>query len=263
MMQTLEGFLSKPFGKPEIKSNEYEAKYRKLRDQRKIYMEACTEVGDTYLVHIKVGSETNSTLYYDVVLLFFTDDAKVKKDISFRRYYVKFFSNSPSFIYQYAVLYKQNGMMIDMLAEKMDQMYADKLPEKANPSLKMSYDKSIYMTCRFMQDHKVSAFSKVGFMARRKKNADNFFADIKTFEDVKFTNELHTLERKMETEAKKDRKKEDVSKMSDGSASRKDKARKGVTVAKRIKATSAAPKVAGKKSTSTKKAKQVKTVKRK
>lgn len=233
MLQTLEGFLTKPFGKSEIKSNEYERKYKKLTSEKKIFMEACTEVGDTYLVHIKVGSETNNTLWYDVVLMFFTDNKDVKRDISFRRYYVKFFSNSPSFIYQYAVLYKQQGAMIDMLADKMDALYADKLPEKSNPSLRNSYDKSIYVACRFMQDHKVSAFSKAGFMARRKKKPANFFDDIKTFEDVKFTNELSALERKVEKEAKESKDKEDVSGYAK-SVSRKEKARKGVVVAKNV-----------------------------
>lgn len=233
MLQTLEGFLMAPFGKPEIKSNEYEAKYKKLVAQKKIYMEACTKVGDTYLVHIKVGSESNSALDYDVVLLFFTDDDSVKKDISFRRYYVQFFSNSPSFIYQYAVLYKQQGAMIEMLANKMDQLYADKLPEKTNPSLRNSYDKSIYSACRFMQDHKVSAFSKAGYIARRKKKPENFFDDIKTFDDVKFTNELHTLEKKMETEAKKAKDKEDVSQSSNTKSNHK-KAVKGVTAARHV-----------------------------
>ena len=240
MLQTLEGFLAKPFGKPEIKSNDYERKYKGLVSQKRIFMEACTEVGDTYLVHIKVGSESNNAIWYDVILMFFTDDKAVKKDISFRRYYVKFFSNSPSFIYQYAVLYKQQGAMIDMLADKMDVLYADKLPEKTNPSLKNSYDKSIYSACRFMQDHKVSAFSKAGFMARRKKKPEKFFDDIKTFEDVKFANELSTLEKRMERAAKEDKNKEDVSKTSSGESTQS-KIKKGVAVAKSVSTVNHAP----------------------
>lgn len=262
MLQTLEQFLARPFGKEEVKSNEYEKKYRLLTSGKKIYMEACTAVDSSYLVHVKVGSESNSALWYDVVLMFFTADPAVKKDISFRRYYVKFFSNSPSFIYQYAVLYKQNGAMIDMLAEKMDQMYADKLPEKANPTLKNSYDKSIYCACRFMIDHKVSAFSKAGYIARRKKKPENFFDDIKTFEDVKFTNELHALEKKVEKEAKA-AKKEAPKSTSKNPSTQKAKAKKGITVAKKITAVKATTTRKPTKHSSMKSVKSVKTAKRK
>lgn len=261
MLQTLEGFLAAPFGKSEIKSNEYERKYQKLVSEKKVYMEACTKVGETYLVHIKVGSESNAAATYDVVLLFFTDNNEVKRDISFRRYYVQFFSNSPSFIYQYAVLYKQQGAMIDMLAKKMDQLYADKLPEKTNPTLKNSYDKSIYAACRFMQDHKVSAFSKAGFLARRKKNPDSFFDDIQTFEDVKFTNELHTLEKKMEKEAKDADKKENVTKNNKGDKQKK--IQKGVTVARKVSHVKHAPVHSGTKTSSRTRAKSVTRVKKK
>lgn len=240
MLQTLEGFLSKPFGNTEPKSNEFEQKYKALVSRKRIYMEACTKVDETFLVHIKVGSDSNDNQFYDVILLFFTDDDVIKRDITFHRYYVKFFSNSPSFIYQYAVLYKQEGVLIDALAEKMDAMYADKLPEKANPNLKTSYDKSIYAACRFMQDHKVSAFSKAGFMARRKKPADKFFSDVKSFEDVKFTSELNKIAKTVEKEAAIAKDKEDVHKkrririVGRGSTSKP-----GVTPVKMVKKTTA------------------------
>jgi hypothetical protein len=204
MAQTLEDFLAKPFGNTEPRSTEFEAKYKKLVSSKRIHMEACTKVDNkNYLVHIKVGSDSNETMFYDVVLLFFTESEEISKDVSFRRYFVKFFSNSPSFIYQYAVLYRQNDMLIDALGEKMDALYADKLPEKANPNLRISYDKSIYGACRYMQDHKLSAFNKAGFFAKRKKPLDKFFADIKSFEDVKFTTSIANIGKKTEKNAAK------------------------------------------------------------
>lgn len=212
MLQTLEGFLEAPFGEKEIRSNEFEAKYKHLASEKRIHMEACVEIDGAYLVHIKVGSDSNANVFYDVILLFFTDDPTIKKDISFRRYYVQFFSNSPSFIYQYATLYQENGMMIDMLADKLDQLYAGKKPEKTNPRNKLSYDKSIYAVCRWMQDHKISGFSKVGYMARKKKKKEDFFSDIKTFDDIKFDTKLNKLGTQLEKTAAKETDKEDVKK---------------------------------------------------
>lgn len=203
MFQTLEGFLMAPFGEPEVRSNTFERSYQSVsKSKAGIFIEAITTIEDNYLLHIKVKSESSSR-YYDVVLLFFTDDEKIKKDISFRNYYTKFFSNSPSFIYQYAVLYKEQGVLIDMLYDKMDQNYADVKPTKTNPTNKVSYDKSIYMACRFMLSHKISAFSKAGFFARVKKNPDKFFAGIRGFEDIKLETEIHQLDKRVDKELEK------------------------------------------------------------
>ena len=203
MYQTLEGFLRAPFGSPEPKSNEFEQKYQRLKSNKRIYIEASTRIEDNYLLHIKVGSDSNQNVFYDVILLFFTDDPKISKDISFRNYYVQFFSNSPSFIYQYAVLYKQNHALIEMLYDKMEEEFADKAPEKANPNMKLSYDKSIYSACRYMQDNPVSAFSKAGILVRKKKTPEKFFSDIKTFANVKLDNEINQLDKKVDRELDK------------------------------------------------------------
>ena len=100
--QTINDFLDKPFGEKEEKSKDFERKFSELDSNRKIKVVGLTQVEDDYLLHLTIGSKTNPTESYDVVLLFFTDDDSIKKEITFKNYYVKFFSNSPSFIYQYA-----------------------------------------------------------------------------------------------------------------------------------------------------------------
>ena len=121
--QTIEEFLKAPFGNEEPKNQDFEQKYKKLYADKRISLVALTQIDDDYLLHLSVGSDTNPTEAYDVVLLFFTDNETIKKEITFKNYYVKFFSNSPSFIYKYAVLYRQNGFLIDMLYDKMDEKY--------------------------------------------------------------------------------------------------------------------------------------------
>lgn len=208
MFQTVEEFLRAPFGSPEPKSNEFEQKYQKLKSARKIFIEASTKIGDNYLLHFKVGSESTANQFYDVIFLFFTNDQKVEKEISFQHYYVKFFSNSPSFIYQYAVLYKENGVLIDMLYDKLDPEFIEKAPTKSNPDMKLSYDKSIYATCRYMLDNKISAFSKAGILVKKKKTPEKFFSDIKTFSDVKMDTEINQLDKKVDKELENSKKKE-------------------------------------------------------
>lgn len=202
-MQTLEEFLRAPFGVPETKQNDFERKYQSLVQKKRIWINGYTKQDDMYLLHLKVGSDSSASVFYDVVILFFTDNKKAMMDLTFRNYYVKFFSNSPSFIYQYATLYKENGMLIDMLWDKLDPTNRDKRPDKANPTYKLSYDKSIYSACRFLQDHRVSGFSKAGVMAKKKYSPDAFFASISGFEDIKLDQELAKLDKKIDKEMEK------------------------------------------------------------
>ena len=146
--QILKDFLLEPFGNVDIDvQKRLEISYQSMK--HKIKVEGYTIVDDDYFIHIKVPSESNPNQSYDVVILFFADNNKVKRGITLNHYYVKFFSNSPSFIYQYAVLYKTNGFLIDFLYDKMDKKYSDTMPK--NPK-KMMYDKSIYCASKFLLD---------------------------------------------------------------------------------------------------------------
>ena len=91
------------------------------------------------------------------------------KENTLKNYYVQFFSNSPSFIYKYAVLYKRNGALIENLYDKLNPEYADTLPETTNKTLEVSFDKSIYFTVRFLLDYRFSYLNKIGMIMRLKK----------------------------------------------------------------------------------------------
>jgi hypothetical protein len=200
--QTLEGFIAKPFGREEAKSNDFERKYKALASAHRIAIKGYTKIDDDHLVHITVGSDTNKQDHYDVVLLFFTDDEEKKRGRSFRNYYVKFFSNSPSFIYTYAALYKKEGYLIDAMYNKMDKAFSDVMPEKTNSSMQLSYDKSIFCACRFMMDNRALAFSKFWYTIQR-RTPDAFFRAVRDFEDVKVTSEIRTMDKKVKGELKK------------------------------------------------------------
>lgn len=204
--QTIEEFLKAPFGNEEPKNQDFEQKYKKLYADKRISLVALTQIDDDYLLHLSVGSDTNPTEAYDVVLLFFTDNETIKKEITFKNYYVKFFSNSPSFIYQYAVLYRQNGFLIDMLYDKMDEKYKDVLPDKVNKDHNLSYDKSIYCACKYALS-KSSAFNKyLNFTP--KKTPDIFFRGIKDFSDVKMISEIRSIDKKINKELEENKKKQ-------------------------------------------------------
>lgn len=204
--QTIEQFISRPFGNEEKRNNEFELKFQKLNREKRIGLVAYTQIDDDYLLHLSVGSDTNPTESYDVVLLFFTDNESVKKEITFKNYYVKFFSNSPSFIYQYAVLYRQNGFLIDMLYDKMDEKYKDALPDKVNKDHTLSYDKSIFCACKYLTMHQAVFNKYLNFTT--KKNPDAFFRGIKDFSDVKMISEIRSMDKKINKELEENKKRQ-------------------------------------------------------
>ena len=89
--QTYEDFLNAPFGKLEPKSNDFEKKYKALLSAKRIYIEGNTKVDDNYFLHLKIGSDSNQAQFYDVVIMFFTDNEAVKKGTSLEKYFIKFF----------------------------------------------------------------------------------------------------------------------------------------------------------------------------
>lgn len=242
--QTISEFIDSPFGNQDYElKNKMESTYKNIKS--KIKVEGYTTIDDNYLIHVVIPSESNANQSYDVVVLFFTDDDAVKKSRNLTGYYIKLFSNSPSFIYQYAAMYHVSGYLIDFLFEKMDKNYADVMPKNQKP---MSYDKSIYCACRYLLDDKLVSLNKFGIILKHKKQSTKFFQDIKTFQDIKLTNELNTLDKKIDKELKenkekkKDRNSGKLSKKKSTKISpKKDtlskNTKKSITMGKKIKAT--------------------------
>lgn len=242
--QNISDFLSAPFGNVDkAEQARLLRMYSNSKFKRAIKISGYTVVDEEYFFHLSIPSDSNPNQLYDVVILFFTDNEKIKKEMSFKNYYIKFFSNSPSFMYQYAALYKQEGFLIDFLFDKMDKNYADVLPKTQKA---LSYDKSIYAACKYLYDTP-AALSKMGLITKQKKKPERFFSDIKTFQDVKLTNDLNTLDKKIgkELEKNKEKKKEHRKKGSGNSSfvrkdARKDTlsgtSEKAIKMAKTIKA---------------------------
>lgn len=182
--QTIGEFLNSPFGIPDQETYaKLEKKYKEAK--RPVSVHAYTILDDAYFLHLKIPSESHQDKSYDVVLQFFTNDNDVKKSSSLQNYYIQFFSNSPSFIYRYAVLYKQKGYMIDSLQKKMDPKYADTLPEKTNKDLKLTFDKSLFMACYYLQNDGSTWLDKDFLKKKRKTSMREFLSNIGSFQDVK------------------------------------------------------------------------------
>ena len=208
--QTLEDFLRSPFNKTQyhhIKNKEYDEKYQKFLLENKITIAGMCIVEKSYFIHIKIPSESKSKdgqdYSYDVIIRFFTTDPVTMNEKHLRNYHIQFFSNSPSFMYQYAYLYNKEGFLIKALYDKIDPDYIDKAPEKTNSEMKLSYDKSIYFACKFLCESKFKYLQKNGVIIIKKKPSSKFFRDITDFKSVKFDSYLLAEEKKLTKELDK------------------------------------------------------------
>ena len=202
--QTLEEYLFKPFGIADSDQDKILGpKYLQCKD--KIKLKDYAVYDDDYYIHIVIPSESTEGKFYDVILQFFYPDDSVKTFGSLNKYFVQFFSTSPSFIYKYAALYKLHGYLIDVLQEKLDPDYADRLPDKTNKDYKMSYDKSLYFACRFLYENRFSYMMKAGLKLQKKVQLESMINSIVPVNMVKLDdpNTLQDIYR----ETKKDKEK--------------------------------------------------------
>ena len=198
MYQTLSEFLQSPFGTATNPSKLIKYNTAYTANKNNIILNAHTKIEDAFYFHVKVPSESqkDGNVYYDVVIRFFTDKKEALASTHIRDYYIQFFSNSPGFIYHYAVLYKNNGFLIDSLYTKLDPRYFDKLPVKTNAKMELSYDKSIYFACNFLNERKFKVLNKIGIVFGKRLSPKEFFKEIKDFQSIKYENELLNVEKK-------------------------------------------------------------------
>ena len=205
--QTISQFMRSPFNRDSDmeKNMKYEKAYNEFVRNNRIYVAGFTQIEDSYYIHIKVPSESQKQgkYEYDVVLRFFSDRPEVLKGATLEAYYIQFFSNSPGFMYRYAVLYKKEGYLIEALYNKLDPEFKDKLPEKTNPNMEVSYDKSIYYACKYISEKRFRYLHKFGAIIQKKKKPENFFLDITDFKSVKLDQELMKVERDLGKEVER------------------------------------------------------------
>jgi len=199
--QTITGFLMSPFkqGGNVERDATYDSKYKSFVSTNKIKVFAMCIIEDSYYIHVKIPSESqkDGKYEYDVVIRFFTDNPEVQTQDTLRNYYVQFFSNSPSFMYQYAYLYNKEGFLIETLYNKLDADYINVPPEKTNANMQKSYDKSIYFACRFLSEQKFRYLNKKGYLMSKQVDDSKFFSNISDFKSVKLDQALMSEEKKL------------------------------------------------------------------
>ena len=175
MQMTFEDYINNPMGKSsavmsasyrEILRSQYKLKFDNilLREKGKIdYRLFKDEKVNTYWIYCKIPSEMCKDFYYDTIIKFYADE-KVKsggKDLF--KYYARFYSNDPAFVYTYAYVFAHNDLFIGELSSKMSKEALKQKPSEKNPKEDVGYVKSIYFVYLLMQNrnlNKTSVFEK-------------------------------------------------------------------------------------------------------
>ena len=238
VFQTLSGFISNPFN-VEItndKPKEFENMYQTYKRNNKISIISIYDYQDIIMIHVKIPSETYSKNFYDVVIQFTPADSKMTKAMNIEEYYVKFFSNSPSFVYKYSALYYAHDMLIDSLLGYYNEDAIKKMPEKTNSKMELFYDKSIYIACRYLLDHKKQYLSKIGISFKRTTNFNRFLKNIQDTETISINANAAQIEKNVKKTIVGDKKEAEENKK------KTDKITRGRTIGKTAKIPKKTPK---------------------
>ena len=168
MLITFNDYIQNPMGKDNaVISNR--AMYAKMylgkldrilvREAGKIDIKAFT-IKDRYICYLKIPSEIVPNFYYDTVIEF-TPPKGVTTDTTLRQYYVKFYSNDPSFVYTFAHAFIKNEIFIKWLTNKMSPQAVKKNAVEKNPQNQVGYVKSLYFAYLIM--NKRGYFSKTRY----------------------------------------------------------------------------------------------------
>lgn len=164
--------------------------------------------GDEYYFHFLIPSESKERRNtYDVVLYFtLGEDGKdFASDKNLNRYFVKFFSNSPGFIYTYAYAFNLYGLLIESFANKYNKVVLEQPPVTRNPGEIISYEKTTYFACYYLlKNPKYLNKSTINLIAKPYKEE---ILNKKIRNEDKIKMEIAQEKRRVEREKKEEEKK--------------------------------------------------------
>lgn len=192
MHQTLVEYLENPMGKGstaianrQLIKRDLENRYdRLILRYKKFDYKLWYDKNDFYF-HVKIPSETNRTNTYDVVIMLTPlDDKKVISEPTLKNYYIKVFSNCPSFVFTYAYVYNDYDMLIDFLKHKYTDVTLTDNPVIKNPGEVINYDKSIFFACNYIMKHN-TLLTKLTWAGRSYQlNKEKFASEIRQSDKI-------------------------------------------------------------------------------
>jgi len=170
---------------------------------------------------------------YDVIIGFYPTKTTQKLDTTVKRYDIKLFSNSPSFIYTYAYVAKENKMLIVDFYNKFDVNVLKKPPVSRNPGRIMGYEKSIYYACKYLIEH--SELMNKNYLKRHSdSNYKKLIREIR--KDSVILQEIKTAKAVKQAKKNETKKQDKIEKSKMNHIGKSNKTKSGVNYIKKTKA---------------------------
>jgi hypothetical protein len=157
LLQNPTGPYSAYFARRDLTIRNLNERYMKLmQDKEKEFKLERFKDKNDYYFYFKIPSETHENLHYDVVLQFKPIGAQSINDMTLNNYSVKLFSNSPNFVFTYAYVYNNDGILIDFLKEKISKKALTEPPNIKNPVHSYGFEKSVYFALLYIKNHRLN-----------------------------------------------------------------------------------------------------------
>lgn len=167
LTHTFQSYMERPMGKgvTAFQLNSIRAdltsRYKKLNLNSKISLVHVCKLDDRYFIHFLIPNESEDDRNndYDVVLEFIPSNKAIASEPTIRNYNIKFFSNCPSFVYTFAYIYNDNGLLIEEFKDKFEDQVLSMKPVSRNPYKIVNFEKTIFFACMNFQ-YKSIRFNK-------------------------------------------------------------------------------------------------------
>lgn len=218
MNMTFDQYIANPMGlKNAVFSNRemFKTMYKQkldvvlVREVGKVNYKLYTSKNGKYYIHFKIPSEKVKGIYYDTVIEFYTDQHSAELSRNLNNYYVRFYSNDPSFVFTFAHAFRVNGMLIKDLENKMSKKALKEVAKEKNPKNEVGYVKSIFFAYLLMKQY--GLFEKVQFKSYAQQYNPKLFINEITHADEKIAERIEAVE-KENKEKKITKKKENAEK---------------------------------------------------
>jgi hypothetical protein len=165
LLQNPSGPYSAYFARRDLTIKNLNDRYLQMQKDKKEFKLEIFKDKDDYYFYFKVPSETYDKLHYDVVINFIPVGDQSKSDMTLNNYSVNLFSNAPNFLFTYAYVYNQDGILIDFLKDKISKQALNEPPDIRNPIKSYGFEKSVYFALLYIKMNRLHVKSAINYRA--------------------------------------------------------------------------------------------------
>lgn len=167
---------------------------------------------NSIIVYVRVPSEAVNGMTYDNLIEFYPIDKNQQKwkDATVKDYGIKFWANTPSFVFNYAFVYNRRGLLIERYLDKYNTgLPKDQALDITNPKMIVGYEKYLYFACKYIEVKGLLETKKLVNLANG-LSANYFNKDIRTPDEILAENKKKRVLQKKKKESKPDNKAERI-----------------------------------------------------